>query len=284
MKILFQLLISFIAFSLVVSCSKDEVETLSQDNLELVVAKSEADFMTESDMSLGNELSVRNGVFSNSQPANPIASNMPSCAVVTVLEGGLTGSTFVFPFKVEIDFGNGCTNANGTTRKGKITVEFSNFLMINGSTMTIVRGDDYFINLRKIEGTITYTNITTNIATPSWTRVVTNGKVTRPNGQVFTHTGNRTVVLAVGANTPALNDNIHHITAGNHSVTKPNGTTLNATIQQTLIKPYACQHIVSGQLNLQGGVLNGVLDYGDGTCDNQATYTHVNGSVYNISL
>jgi len=284
MKNLFQLLIGFLTISLVVSCSKDSVEAFNQDNLEVVIAKSESDFVIETDVTLGNDAAARRGAFSGTSSPDPNTANLPACAVITVLAGGPSGGTFVFPFKVEIDFGTGCTNANGITRKGKLTIEFSNYLMAPGSVMTIVRGDNYYINLRKVEGTIAYTNTTTSAATPSWTRVVTNGKVTRPNGQVFTHAGSRSVVMAAGAGTPTMGDNVYHVIAGTHSVTRPNGITMNATIQEMLVKRYSCAHIEQGKINLVGGLVNGVLDYGDGTCDNQATYTHVNGTVYNINL
>jgi len=284
MKNLFQLLFGLLTIILVVSCSKDEGESFNQESLEVVVAKSESDFVIESDVTLGNDAAVQKGVFSSTSIPNPNTSNLPTCAVITVLAGGPSSGTFVFPFKVEVDFGTGCTNANGITRKGKLTVEFSNFLMTPNSTMTIVRGNNYYINQRKVEGTVVYTNITTNANTPKWTRVVTNGKVTRPNGEVFTHFGSRTVEMVEGAGTPLLGDNVYHITSGTHSVTKPNGITINATIQQTLVKPYICLYLVEGKLNLTGGLINGVLDYGGGECDNQATYTHVNGTVYNINL
>jgi len=51
-----------------------------------------------------------------------------------------------------------------------------------------------------------------------------------------------------------------------------------------LIKKYSCNYISQGQLDLQGSFLDGILDYGDNTCDNQATYTHSNGAVYNVNL
>jgi hypothetical protein len=284
MKNTMKLFLSILIISFITSCTKDDVKQLSQDNLDLLVVKSEADFIIESDVALGNDAAVlRNSFASGINAPNPNVTNSASCATITVLEGGLSGGTFNFPFKIKVDFGDGCTNANGVTRKGIVTIEFSNFLMATGSTMTIVRGDNYYINQRKVEGTIVYTNITTNPSTPSWTRVVIDGKVTR-NGQIFLHEGNRTVVMMVGAGTPILADNVYHITAGMHTVTKPNGDILTTTVLETLVKPYTCQHITQGQISLEGQVLNGVLDYGTGTCDNQAIYTHSNGITYNITL
>lgn len=276
---------SILVFALVSSCTKEQIEQLSQDNVDLVVAKTESDFVIESDIKLGNDAALlRSSFASGINSPDPSLLNSASCATITILEGGPSGGTFNFPFKIKVDFGTGCV-FNGITRKGHLIVEFSNYVMLTGSSMTIFRGDDYYINLRKVEGTIVYTNTTTNASTPSWSRIVTNGKITRPNGQVFTHEGNRNVTLVVGASTIGdLTDNIYHITSGSHIVNKPNGGTLTATITETLIKPYSCQYITQGKLNLQGQILNGVLDYGNGDCDNQATYTHSNGVVHDITL
>jgi hypothetical protein len=82
-----------------------------------------------------------------------------------------------------------------------------------------------------------------------------------------------------------LGDNIYAVISGTHTVNRPNGSTLTSTIVQPLIKKYACNYISQGQLNLQGTVLNGILDYGNNECDNLATYFHnPNGVTYNVNL
>jgi len=79
-------------------------------------------------------------------------------------------------------------------------------------------------------------------------------------------------------------DNIYERTSGNHTITRQGGSSLNLTVVEPLIKKYACNHVSQGQLDLQGSVLDGILDYGNNVCDNQATYTHSNGNVYPVIL
>ena len=114
--------------------------------------------------------------------------------------------------------------------------------------------------------------------------IIPNGKITNLAGVVFNHYGARTVKQTAGVNTLILADNIYEITSGNHTITKTGGTSLSVTVVEPLIKKYACSHISQGQLDLQGSVLDGILDYGNNTCDNLATYTHSNGTIYNVIL
>ncbi|MFY7811603.1 MAG: hypothetical protein ACOVQ2_07725 [Flavobacterium sp.] len=270
-KTMFLLFIATVA----VSCRKDDQET-SVDS-EIVGANFEADFFTESDIasSLGGADS-QNGYSARMDQETQSAL---SCGAIQPISGSITN----FPFVFRINYGTGCTNANGVTRSGSLKVTLSGFVATTGSTMTIER-ENYYVNLRKVEGTITYTNQTTSANMPTWKRTVTNGKVTKPNGAIFLHSGFRIVKLVTGAGTPALADNVYHITEGTHTLQRPNGTTLTSTIIETLVKPYTCEHITQGKLQLQGTLLNGVLNYGIGTCDNQAIYTHSNGTSYNITL
>ena len=266
------LIVSFI------SCNKEEDEKPVENvDSEMVGANMTADFTSELDFNSGIDLANNNSSYSN-KTTNEV-STLPTCATITVNNT----TPGVFPKIFTVDFGNGCTQ-NGITRSGILTITLSGYVMNNGSTMTIERSN-YYVNLRKIEGTVVYTNETTNTSIPQWTRTLTNGQITFPNGAVFTHFGTRTVKQTAGVSTVILADNIYEVISGNHTVNRPNGTTLTSTIVQPLIKKYTCNYISQGQLNLQGTVLNGVLDYGNNNCDNLATYYHnPNGQTYNVNL
>ncbi len=261
------LIISFI------SCSKEDLVV----DRELVNASADIEFTNETDFNSGIEAASDNSSFSDRN--SDINSALASCATVTVDDA----TPGVFPKTFTIDYGTGCIS-NGITRSGSITVTLTDYIMNSGSITTIVRGNNYYINGRKVEGTIVYENTTTNTATPQWNRTITNGKITNNAGVVYNHSGTRTIKQIAGVSTLALLDNIYEVATGNHTVSKNNGATLTVTIVQPLIKKYACAHISQGQLDLQGSVLDGVLDYGDNTCDYFATYTHSNGVVYDITL
>ena len=274
LKMYFFTLVGVLFFSC--SDNDDKQQTESVDS-EMVSANMTADFTSELDFNAGIDIASNNSSYSN-KTINE-ASAIPTCATVNVNNT----TPGVFPKIFTIDFGTGCTQ-NGITRSGIITITLSGYVMSNGSTMTIER-NNYYVNLRKIEGTVVYTNETTNTSIPQWTRTLTNGQITFPNGAIFTHSGTRTVKQTAGVGTLILGDNIYEVISGTHTVNRPNGTTLTSTIVQPLIKKHACNYISQGQLNLQGTVLNGVLDYGNNDCDNLATYFHnPNGQTYNVNL
>lgn len=71
---------------------------------------------------------------------------------------------------ITIDFGSntGCTDSKGNTRKGKLIVSWlGGRWFVLGSSFTVA-SDGYSINGVKISGTRTVTNVTTNVATPTW--------------------------------------------------------------------------------------------------------------------
>ena len=257
------------------SCNKEEDIKVDQ---ELLAANAQIDFGNELDFNAGVDVANENSSYS-SRNNSTFESLSPTCATVTV-DNNTPG---VFPKVFTVDFGTGCLH-NGILRSGIITVTFSNYFIEYGSTMTITRSNNYYVNGRKLEGTIVYENITTNTSIPKWNRTVTTGKLITLTGAIYTFFGTRTVQQTEGVGTLTLGDNTYEVLSGNHTVTKPSGNTLTVTVVQTLIKKYSCNYISQGQLNLQGSFLDGILDYGDNTCDNQATYTHSDGTVYNINL
>jgi len=267
----FGLLVMSLSF---VSCNREENLALDK---ELINASADIDLTNELDFNSGIDISSDNSSYSdrNSQQSNAIA----PCASVNVNNT----TPGVFPKIFTVDFGTGCTY-NGITRSGIITITITDYVMNNGSIMTIERGSNYYVNGRKVEGTVVYENTTTNTAIPQWTRTITNGKITNPAGVVFNHYGTRTVKQTMGVSTLIFADNVYEITSGIHTITREGGTSLSLTVVEPLIKKYACNHVSQGKLDLLGTVLDGVLDYGNNVCDNLATYTHSNGNTYNVIL
>ncbi len=201
------------------------------------------------------------------------------CATITV-----SPATDTYPRVYTLDYGStGCTN-NQLTRKGKLKITLSGPIATTGSKMTIER-IDYSINALKLEGTIEYTNTTTTPTVPQWTRKVTNGKLTDSQGHVFTTSGLHTVKQTAGVDTPfVLDDNVYEITEGTHVVGTEKGGTLTLTVGESLVKKYSCLFVSKGKLKVQGGALNGVIDFGNNECDSVYTYTHENGTVFTLGM
>ena len=196
-----------------------------------------------------------------------------SCATVT------TEQTSAFPKTFYVDFGTGCTT-NGIIRKGKLKITFSNYITETNSTMTVERVD-YSVNGNKVEGTIVYKN--TTITQPQWTRTVTSGRFTDTKGDIYLNEGSYTIKQTEGASTPTLTDNIYQMIEGTHTVTKQNGGKITLTIVEPLVKNYSCDYVSKGKLKVDSTLLNGVIDYGNGSCDNNGTYTQ-NGIVFPITM
>jgi hypothetical protein len=261
-----------------ISCNKDENLNLNVDK-QLITTSSKIDLTNELDFNSGIDALNNYSSYSNKLNTISESNSVLSCATVTVNNP----TPGVFPKSFTVDFGTGCNN-NGITRSGIITITISNYILNSGSIMTIQRGNNYYVNGEKIEGTIVYENTTVNPNIPQWIRTITNGKITTSSGIVFNHYGTRTIKQIEGANTLIFTDNIYEITSGNHTIIKEGGFPLNITVVEPLIKKYTCNNISQGKLKLLGSFLDGILDYGNNQCDNLATYTHSNGSAYNITL
>ncbi|NNK69401.1 MAG: hypothetical protein HKO96_02910, partial [Flavobacteriaceae bacterium] len=84
--------------------------------------------------------------------------------------------------------------------------------------------------------------------------------------------------------TPGLfSDNVFEIT-GNWSTTFINGNTHNYEVILPLRREVICFYFVSGSIDVERTNFSGVFDYGEGDCDNMATFTFANGEEVDIVL
>lgn len=239
------------------SGTSDELETtfaLSGDQAISDNLNSDAEYVL-------NEASVQYNFSGNTPVSVTQTMNVLSCATVTVTAG--------FPKNISIDFGTGCTSANGITRSGKINITLSDSLRKPGS-VAVMTFDNYYVSGFKKEGTITWTN-TSQGGIKSWERKCEQGKVTAPNGHYWLHSGIQVVVQSQGSSTPLnLLDDVFSIT-GSNTVTNPAGKTRTSEITEALEKKVICDNIDMGKIKIQGPNHFAILDFGDGTCDRIAT-------------
>jgi hypothetical protein len=191
----------------------------------------------------------------------------------------------VFPFKVTIDFGTeNCLCLDGKTRRGKIFVTFTGAYQDSGTVITHTV-QNYFVNDNQILGTKVVTNLGHNPAGhPIFSVVVTDGQVIKPNnGGTITWASARQNEWTAGYLTPQWWDDIYLIT-GSASGIAANGKSYTMTVQDPLKVALNCYWIESGSIDLQIQDFPLItLDYGDGTCNNQATVTFL-GQTYNITI
>jgi hypothetical protein len=259
-------LITTTAVLLLSACKKNNTDSVIDEyetTFELSGDQAIADNLTEDANDVFNEAAMDKGLMGNSPATATETMGLLSCATVTVTP--VTG----FPKTMTVDFGAGCTSANGVTRKGKITIVLSDSVRKYNST-AVMTFQDYYVNGFKKEGTITWTN-TSLPGTKSWQRKVENGKITSPTGAYWLHSGIKNITQTAGVSTPLnLLDDVFSIT-GNHTVTNAAGKTRTGTILEALQKKTICENIDKGKVKIEGPNHYAIINFGDGTCDKLAT-------------
>jgi hypothetical protein len=274
------LLVAAITFSLA-SCKKnktaaiDEIET----TFEASENQSQADNLSQDAGDVMEEATAKNGLFGNANGCgNLITMNwIGSCATITV-----TGS---FPAKnIKIDFGTGCTSTSGVVRKGVMNIVLTDSVRTPGSKATITF-DNFYVNGFRKEGTIVRTNTTVIGANMrSHNRTVTDGKITAPSGRFWFHTCNIDITQTVGVETPCdITDDVYSL-SGTRSITNAEGKIRTGTTLTPLQKKFTCSNIDQGTLKIQGPNHFAIIDFGNGSCDNQATISLDGRPTRNITL
>jgi len=230
------------------------------------------------DLGIGGNIGM--GIFSSANTGNGFRedSTHERCFTVTISpkERG------VFPKTVTIDFGNGCLGKDGKLRKGKIITVYTGKMHIPGSKATTTF-DGYMVDSFHVEGTHIVQNVSSSNQR-AWNRRVVDGKITNTNsGKWVSWNCDKTHTQVEGNGTPFWPfDDVFNIT-GSAKGEKSNGNSWSAEVSTPLVRKFICYWIVSGTVNITHNGVSGVLDYGNGECDNKATIT-VNGVVKDITL
>ncbi|MBW1294239.1 hypothetical protein [Aquimarina litoralis] len=266
----------FIAFFSVVlvGCNNEEVaDQLSLDAIDSEEAALTADIddgsEVISDLTLqGFEdeegLSKSNGRF------------LPDCATVTIV---LTDTTK----NVTIDFGTeGCEVRSGHIIKGKILMSYE--LDVEAMSLVINYSlEDFFIDDNQFEGSRTITRLKSNQnGNPEYSMEL-NLTVTFADGTQASRTGSKTREWIEGAFNGNWGDNVFLIN-GAWQTNFANGNMHSTTITTPLRREASCRFLVSGVVELVRTNYSGTLDYGDGSCDNQALFTNSEGEEREILL
>ncbi len=231
-------------------------------------------------MGVNADLGIGGGIGVFGKGGGPGADSLPHCFTVTIIPL----DPLVFPKTVTIDFGTGCTGTDGHTRRGKIITVYTGPMIIPGSRATTTF-DGFYTDSIKVEGThIVQNNSTGNHFI--FSVKVENGKLTAPSGNFILWNKNITVTQIEGNGTihnPL--DDIFSITGtGNGTVKRGDNTVQwSAEIINPLIRKFICRWNVKGTVRLTVNGITGLLDYGNGDCDNKATLT-IGTFVINITL
>jgi hypothetical protein len=191
------------------------------------------------------------------------------CAIYTI-DDTVPGQ---YPKTLTLDFGIGCTSADGILRKGKIIYVFTKPLFSPGDT-TSVTFNQYVVNGFGLQGTYSIINNSSQLNGISFITQVTNGIITYPNATNYHYSHHRTFTMTAGSSTPYdITDDVYSIT-GNSSFSTADGSSLVFNITTPLVKAVSCHNISKGVVSIvYDQAVSGTIDFGDGTCDNLATVT-----------
>ena len=189
-----------------------------------------------------------------------------------------------FPKTVTVNFGTGCTGKDGHMRRGKVITVFSG-RMIEPGSKAATTFDGYYVDSVKVEG---YHFIQNNSTSNNriFTVRVENGKLTKPSGNYVAWNDTKTRTQTEGNGTPEyIKDDVYSIRGEANGTVKYNDKTLqwSSAIVEPIIRKFTCRWAVKGQIKITRNTNTSLFDYGNGSCDDQATLT-INGQVHNITL
>lgn len=283
----------FFTLLMVTSCQKENSQNGSdeQQQMEASKASSEAD---------GEAEIVFNGLFDDAIGVNTevgiggtgIFGRTAACPDITVIR---LNPPDQFPVKIILDFGAaGCVGNDGHLRRGKIITVYTNRLLISGAS-AVTEFEGFYFDSTKVEGRHQITNTspppTTQPPVRRFTVDVTGAKLTRPNGNYTEWESHKVITQTEGLSTNVPIDDVFKVEGNaNGKVRRGNLIVLwQSAITEPLFKRFNCRWIVKGRVRTIRANTNtnspwvAVLDFGPGTCDNQAVIT-INGISHQITL
>ncbi|MBC3845148.1 hypothetical protein H8K90_02040 [Winogradskyella echinorum] len=201
--------------------------------------------------------------------------DIPDCVTITVVaEQGYR--------QVTLDFGtDGCV-VNGHLLKGQIVFDYTRDpeaqqIMINYNLV------DFYFDAKNIIASRSILKELSNVnGNPQFTHDLSI-TVIWPNGVQASREGTRIREWVEGFGSGIFSDNVFEVT-GNWTATFVNGNTHTYEVLTPLRREVICTYFVSGTFNVQRTNFGGVFDYGEGDCDNQASFTFNNGQEITITL
>lgn len=271
-KLIPALLVLSIAF--VSACRKDRDDlddtTVASDN-------EQSETFSNDVMNIADNAAQTGSAGFRTSADNAIYEGLSQCASVT-------HDTVSNPKMLTIDFGTvNCLCADGRNRRGKIIVTYTGRYFETGAVKTM-NFDNFYRNDNKLEGTRTITNNgLDNQGRMNWTINAQNMKITKSNGKVHTWNSVRTRTMIAGYDTQIWTDDVYEIT-GSASGINANGLNYKANITKALHRAMNCRWIDSGTIEITPeGKNTRTVDFGNGTCDDQATVS-VKKRTRNITL
>jgi hypothetical protein len=176
------------------------------------------------------------------------------------------------PFSITLDWGTGCTNSDGITRSGKVTMSLSG-LMSEKNNVATMKIENYIVDGMKVSGTTKITFVGLN-AGNNWPRysIISEGKIEFADKSIVTYRSESVRLQAEGTRTESITDDVWRTEIHSASGVNKDGTKWTAKTTKVMIKKGDCKWYNSGTFVItpETGDIK-TVDFGDGTCDNKAT-------------
>lgn len=267
-----------IAFTSILSSCKKKTKEEKDSDTSSASDQSLASTSVNDLTSISDEAGRSNNVSSfKTNESNAILS---SCTTISF-------DTLLAAKTITVSFGTvNCLCNDGRNRRGNVVITFTGKYR-DSLTVITVNPQNYFVNDNQITGSKTITNKGHNSAHHLVYEINANINVIKASGAgTISWTSTRQREWNSGENTISWLDDTYSIT-GNASGTTANGNSFSSVITSPLIRNMAVgcrRHFTAGVLeHTPGGKATRIIDFGNGSCDDQATVT-INGNVYTITL
>jgi hypothetical protein len=256
---------------LLFSCSSDDSDDNNVINFsaENTARAAQTDNVVEGSFNI-----MEAGYIETEEGRNNNISLFPSCATIQIFPNGNGGM-------IILDFGESCTLNNGAVVSGSIEMDYG---PIDGGSRTInYTYENFTYNNNSVTGGgQVVRQIANQNGNPQSTATETINVSFPGTSVTATRNGTRVIEWVEGVGSGTWVDNVFNIT-GNWNTELTNGFSRSGEVTEALVKKLSCIYLVSGVLEIQQEALTGTIDWGDGTCDNQATLT-INGQEFPIVL
>ena len=272
-------LVAIVSASIFSSCRKKEVEEKDRDTMsakDQSLASSTVNDMTN----IADEAGKGNATTTSSFKTAESNAILSACSVITY-------DTLAAAKTITVNFGaTNCLCNDGRNRRGSLVINFTGRYR-DSNTVITVTPQSYFVNDNQVTGSKTITNKGHNAANHLVYEINANISIIKASGAgTVTWQSTRQREWISGESTLTWSDDIYSIT-GSANGTTAGGTPFTSVITSPLIRnmSFGCRrHFTQGTLeHTPGGKATRYIDFGNGTCDDQATVT-INGTTYTITL
>jgi len=295
------LIISMVAISCKKETSSDELSPQEEQQVAMASTQTEVeselvlDDVFNNVIGLDNEVGIAGvGIFGQANLSGDLLTARPDSVRCFTVTRTQLNPPALFPLKVIIDFGTGCTGRDGRVRSGKIITLYTGRLFLPGNSATTTF-ENHKIDSISIQGTHKITNTTGSTPGSNFTQFTIDAidaKLTKPSGNYSKWNSHKVRTQVEGNGTPFIShDDMFRIDGHARGQVKHGGLIFNwkSEIVEPLFRKFLCRWVQKGVVKTWRETLPStspwvaILNFGNGACDNQATLT-INGVSQQITL